>query len=216
MNWNQIIEYEKKKKYFINIKKFLWKEYKKKKIIYPKKKNIFKAFKITKFSKIKVVILGQDPYIKEKQAHGLAFSVPKQVKITPSLINIYKEIKYEFPKFKIPKHGCLIKWAKQGVLLLNNILTVEKNKTNSHKNIGWHIFTNRIVQYINYYIKSVVFMLWGKQAQEKIKFINKNKHLILTTSHPSPFSFNKGFYGCNHFKKTNIFLIKKKILPIKW
>ncbi len=216
-NWKFFFKKEKKKKYFLKIINFLKQEYHKKKIIYPAKKNIFQIFKLIKFNKIKVVILGQDPYCNKNQAHGLAFSVlPKIKKLPPSIINIYKELKNEFSWFKKPKNGYLINWVKQGVFLFNTILTVEKNLPCSHKNIGWEIFSNNIIKYINLYLQNIVFILWGKYAQKKIQFINKKKHLILTSSHPSPLSFNKGFLGCNHFKKTNIFLKKNNINPINW
>ncbi len=215
MIWKKIINKEKKKKYFIKMKNFLNKEYKKK-IIHPKKKDIFKAFEITKFNKTKVVILGQDPYCNINQAHGLAFSVLPNNKIPPSIKNIYKEIKKEFKNFIIPKNGYLINWAKQGILLLNSILTVENKKPNSHKNIGWEIFTNRIIKYINFFLKNIVFILWGNYAQKKIKFINKKKNLILKSSHPSPLSVKKSFIGCNHFIKTNLYLKKNNLTPIKW
>ncbi len=216
INWKKIFYKEKKKKYFINIKNFLKNEYKKK-IIFPQKKNIFQLFKLIEFNKIKVVILGQDPYCNINQAHGLAFSVLPNIKKLPkSLINIYKELKYEFNNFKIPSHGYLINWVKQGVFLFNTILTVEKNKPCSHKNIGWEIFSNNIIKYINFYLKNIIFILWGKYAQKKIHLINKQKHFILTSSHPSPLSASKGFFGCNHFKKTNIYLKQKNISPIIW
>ncbi len=215
ITWKKIINNEKKKIYFINIIKFLNKEYKISNI-FPNKKKIFKVFKLTKFNKIKIVILGQDPYYKKNQANGLAFSISKKIKITQCIKNIYKEIKNEFPKFKIPNHGCLKKWSKQGILLLNSILTVKENKPLSHKNIGWEIFTNNIIKYINKYLNNIIFLLWGNYAKKKIKFINKNKHIILCTSHPSPLSINKGFLGCNHFKKVNKILKKKNIKIIKW
>ncbi len=214
INWKNIFHQEKKKKYFLKIIKFLINEYKKK-IIYPKKKHIFKLFKLIKFNEIKVVILGQDPYCNKNQAHGLAFSVPPNIKCPKSIINIYKEIKYEYNNFKVPSHGNLINWVKQGVFLFNTILTVEKNKPCSHKNIGWEIFSNNIIKYINLYLKNIVFILWGKYAQKKVFLINKKKHLILTAAHPSPLSV-KNFFKCNHFKKTNIYLKKKKIKPIIW
>ncbi len=216
INWKYIIDKEKKCTYFKKICIFLKNEYKNK-IIYPKKKHILNAFKLTNFKKLKVVIIGQDPYYNKEQAHGLAFSVQsKSKKIPPTIINIYKEIKKEYPNYKIPKNGCLKKWTKQNILLLNSILTVEKKKPKSHKNIGWEIFTNKIIYYINKYLKNIVFLLWGYSAQKKIKLINQNKHLILKTSHPSPLSVNKGFYGCNHFKKTNIYLKEKKNKIIFW
>ncbi len=216
LNWKNIIKYEKNNIYYKKLKYIINKKYLKKKIIYPKKNNIFEVFKITKFKNIKVVILGQDPYCNKNQAHGLAFSLLPNIELTPSIINIYKEIKRQYINFKIPKNGYLINWSKQGVFLLNSILTVEHKKPLSHKNIGWEIFTNRIIKYINKYLNKIVFLLWGKYAQKKIKYINKKKHLILKSSHPSPLSYNKGFKNCNHFLKTNIFLIKNNIKPILW
>ncbi len=215
ITWKKIFYKEKKKKYFINLIKFIKNEYKKK-IILPKIKKIFNTFKYTKFNKIKIVIIGQDPYYKKNQAQGLAFSISKKIKITESIKNIYREIKNEYPKYKIPKHGCLKKWSKQGILLLNSILTVEQNKPLSHKNIGWEKFTNNIITNINKYLKKIIFMLWGKYSQNKINLINKKKHIILSTSHPSPLSFNKGFNGCNHFKLVNKILKKLKRKKIKW
>ncbi|WP_226799324.1 uracil-DNA glycosylase [Candidatus Annandia pinicola] len=207
---------EKKKKYFNKIINFIYKERYNGKIIYPLQKNIFNAFKFTNFNKIKIVILGQDPYIKYNQADGLAFSLSNNINITPSLKNIYIEIKSNFKEFNIPKNGCLINWAKQGVLLLNTILTVEKNKKFSHKNIGWEIFTDKVIKLINIYKKNVVFFLWGEHAKKKINLINSKKHLILISSHPSPLSANYGFFGCKHFVKSNIFLVNNNIKPIKW
>ncbi len=216
INWTNIINNEKKKQYFIKIQKFLHQEKKKNKIIYPPNKFIFHCFKLTKFSKIKIVIVGQDPYYKKGQAHGLAFSVPKYIKnIPPSVKNIYKEIKYEFPNFIIPNHGCLTNWAKQGILLLNTILTVEADKPCSHKNIGWEIFTNNIINYINKYLNNIIFILWGYYAQKKILLINNKKHLILKSAHPSPLSV-KNFWKCNHFKKANNYLTKKNKKIIIW
>ncbi len=215
INWKYIIEKEKKKKYFIKMKNFLYKEYNNK-IIYPKKNKIFEAFKITKFENIKVVILGQDPYCNKDQSHGLAFSLLPNIKITTSIKNIYNEIKNEYPKFNIPKNGYLLNWAKQGIFLLNSILTVEHKKILSHKNIGWEIFTNNIIKYINKYNKNIIFLLWGQYAKKKKILINKNKHLILTSSHPSNLSFKKGFWKCLHFKKTNFYLKKHNKKPIIW
>ncbi len=216
INWKYIINKEKKNKYFKKLLLFLKHEYKHKKI-FPKKNHIFNAFKLTKFEKLKVVIIGQDPYYNKKQAHGLAFSVRSNIKnIPPSIQNIYKEIKKEYPKYNIPKNGCLKNWAKQDILLLNSILTVEEKKPKSHKNQGWEIFTNKIICYINKYLKNIVFLLWGYNAQKKTLLINNKKHLILKTSHPSPLSVNKGFNGCNHFKKTNLFLQKINKKKIIW
>ncbi len=215
ITWKKIINKEKNKKYFINIINFLKNEYNKKNI-FPKKKNIFNCFKFTKFNKIKIVIIGQDPYYKKNQANGLAFSINKNIKLTECIKNIYKEIKNEYPKFKIPKNGCLKKWSKQGILLLNSILTVEENNPLAHKNIGWEKFTNNIILYINKYLNKIIFILWGNYAKKKIKLINIKKHIILKSSHPSTLSANKGFFGCNHFIKVNNILKKFKLKQIKW
>ncbi|QCI21498.1 uracil-DNA glycosylase [Buchnera aphidicola (Hyadaphis tataricae)] len=204
-----------KKKYFIDIMKFLAQE-RLKKVIYPKQKDIFNAFLLTKFHNIKVVILGQDPYFSQNQAHGLSFSVSKGCTIPASLKNIYKELNDDFKKQHAFQHGCLKNWANQGVFLLNTILTVESKKPNSHNKIGWNIFTDKVISMINLYKRSVVFLLWGKQAQKKEKFINTNNHFILKTSHPSPLSVHRGFFGCKHFSKTNKLLIQNKIKPIDW
>ncbi len=215
ITWKKIINNEKKKKYFKKMIKILKYEYKNKNI-FPKKENIFEAFKWTKFKNIKVIILAQDPYFKINQSHGIAFSVLPNIKIPKSVINIYKEIKNEYLNFTPPNHGCLLKWCKQGVLLLNSILTVEEYKPLSHKNIGWITFTNNIIKYINKYLNKIIFLLWGKLAQKKIKIIDSKKHIILCTSHPSSLSANKGFLGCNHFKLTNKILKKNNKSIIKW
>lgn len=187
-----------------------------KKTIYPNQKDIFNAFYFTKFSDIKVVILGQDPYFSNNQAHGLAFSIPKGYTITPSLQNIYKELNTDFNKKFVFHHGCLIEWAKQGVFLLNSILTVESGKPRSHYNIGWEIFTDTVIHFINYYQKNIIFLLWGKEAQKKSKLINHNCHYILESSHPSPLSSFRGFLGCKHFSKTNEILTRLKKEKINW
>ncbi len=216
ITWKQLFLIEKQKKYFQYLNIFLNKEYQKK-TIYPLKNNIFNAFIYTPFNQIKVVIIGQDPYHDINHAHGLAFSVlPTSLKIPPSLNNIFKEIKHEFPNYHIPNNGCLIKWAQQGILLLNSILTVEAHKPTSHKNIGWEIFTNNIITYINKYCKNIIFLLWGQYALQKKKFINPKKHIILYTSHPSNYSFNKGFRECNHFITTNNILTKYNKSIIIW
>ncbi len=217
ITWKQLFLVEKQKKYFKKLIAFLNQEYKQNKIIYPLKNNIFNAFIYTPFEKIKVVIIGQDPYHDRDQAHGLAFSVPPTLlNIPASLNNIFKEIQREFPNYNIPNNGCLIKWAKQGILLLNSILTVEKHKPTSHKNIGWEIFTNNIITYINKYCNKIIFLLWGKYALQKKKIINTKKHIILYTSHPSNYSVNKGFIGCNHFITTNKLLVKYFKTIINW
>ncbi|WMY95245.1 MAG: uracil-DNA glycosylase [Arsenophonus sp.] len=214
--WVDIINKEKKEDYFRKILEYLTIEKQKGKIIYPPKKDIFNAFHYTELSKIKVVILGQDPYHGPNQAHGFAFSVPKNIAIPPSLSNIYKELKKDIPNFQYPNHGCLINWAQQGVLLLNTVLTVESGKANSHFHLGWEKFTNKVIMAINQYCIGVIFLLWGVHAQKKSQLINSKKHFLLRASHPSPLSAYKGFFGCKHFSKTNEILMKNKSILINW
>lgn len=206
----------KKKFYFQRILKFLKNREDLGITVFPKKKDIFNAFYYTKFSNLKVVIIGQDPYFRSNQAHGLSFSVPFGVEIPPSLKNIFKELQRDFCDFKYPNHGCLVSWAKQGVLLLNTILTVEKDRPLSHSKIGWEIFTNRVISEINQNSQGVVFLLWGFYAQKKIQLINQKKHFVLKSSHPSFFSAFKGFFGCSHFSITNKIIIKLGKKPINW
>ncbi|QJC36208.1 uracil-DNA glycosylase [Enterobacteriaceae endosymbiont of Donacia cincticornis] len=213
--WKKFFQKEIKKKYFIKLIKKIYKDINNKKIIYPQKKYIFNIFKKINFNNLKVVILGQDPYYGINQANGFAFSVMPNIKIPPTLNNIYKAIKFDIPNFIIPNHGYLINWVNEGVMLLNSILTVEKGKPQSHANIGWEIFTNNVIKTINQYYKNIVFLLWGIYAKKKCVLIT-SKHLILTTSHPSPLSFYKGFYICKHFSKTNKYLILNKKKPINW
>lgn len=183
--------------------------------IYPSKENIFNALKLTPYGNVKVVIVGQDPYHGEGEAHGLSFSVQEGVKIPPSLRNIYKEI-YDDLGIEEPPIGDLTKWAKEGVLLLNATLTVVKDQANSHKDIGWENLTDYIIKVLNHKEEPIVFMLWGKFAKSKKKMITNPKHLILETTHPSPFSVSSGFFGSHHFSKANQFLDKKGIEPINW
>ncbi|QOI10929.1 uracil-DNA glycosylase [Blochmannia endosymbiont of Colobopsis nipponica] len=216
ITWESLFEQEKKLIYFQNIFKYLKKQKSEGKTIYPDKKDIFNAFRYTAFNKIKVVIIGQDPYHQPKQAHGFCFSVPPGINIPPTLINIYKELLSDIPDFKIPNHGCLQNWALQGVFLLNCILTVEQGKAGSHSNLGWEIFTNKVVKLINLYRTKTIFLLWGAYARRKRNIIDQNKHYILETSHPSPLSANLGFFGCQHFSKTNGLLSKNTSKPINW
>lgn len=185
------------------------------KTIYPSKENIFNAFKLTSFENVKVVIVGQDPYHGEGEAHGLSFSVQDNVKIPPSLQNIYKEL---YSDLGIPpkKTGNLTGWAKEGVLLLNSTLTVEKDKANSHQGLGWQYFTDYVIKVLNLSEKPIVFILWGNFARSKKVLITNPKHLILESPHPSPFSAYNGFFGSKPFSKTNDFLIKNNIKPIDW
>jgi len=206
---------KKKKRYFIDIINFL-KQERLKKIIYPDQKDVFNAFILTNFNDIKVVILGQDPYFSKNQAHGLSFSVPKSCFIPPSLKNIYKELNSDFKKNHVFNHGCLENWSSQGVFLLNTILTVESGKPKSHAHIGWNIFTDKVISMINLYRNSIIFLLWGNDAQKKCNLIDINNHYILKASHPSPLSAWRGFFGCKHFSLTNKILIKNKNKPINW
>ncbi|KIE63749.1 uracil-DNA glycosylase [Candidatus Riesia pediculischaeffi] len=215
-NWTKFLSQESKKPYFIKIIKKIKEVRNSGKIIYPKDEDIFNALRYTEFQKIKVVILGQDPYHHPNQSHGLSFSVFPSAKIPPSLRNIYRELKDDVVNFKIPNHGCLIKWARQGVLLLNSILTVERGKPLSHGDIGWQIFTDRIISQISLLKSGVVFLLWGNFAKRKRKVIDENRHYILESTHPSPFSSNFGFFGCKHFSKTNRILKEQKLKLIDW
>ncbi len=213
-SWYSLLEGEFNKDYFKKIRSFIRKEYKNK-TIFPPPKLIFNAFNLTPVNKIKVVIIGQDPYHGEGQAHGLAFSVLEDIKIPPSLLNIYKELKEDIGK-EIPSDGFLEDWAKQGVLLLNSSLTVESGKANSHKNIGWERFTESVIQKISLKKNKLVFLLWGSYEHKKEKFIDSNKHLILKSVHPSPLSAYNGFFGCKHFSKTNKYLEENNIGGINW
>lgn len=213
-DWDELLKDEFKKMYYQKLRYFLVKEYSTK-TIYPDKYKIFEALKLTAYKNVKVVILGQDPYHGENQAHGLAFSVQKGVPIPPSLMNIYKELSTDLNCY-IPNNGYLEHWARQGVLLLNTSLTVVANIANSHRNKGWEIFTDSIIQLLDQKEAPVVFLLWGNNAKSKIKYITNPKHLVLTAPHPSPLSANRGFFGCKHFSKTNKFLEENGLSPIDW
>lgn len=208
-----IVEKEFEKDYYQQLHSYIEKEYQTK-TIYPPKEQIFRALNLCDYDDVKVVILGQDPYHEPHQANGLAFSVTKDVSIPPSLQNIYKEL-YGDLGIVPPHHGDLTSWAKQGVLLLNNVLTVERGKANSHRGLGWETFTLNIVRYLNLREKPLVFILWGKNAIEKKKYIDA-RHLVLTSPHPSPLSAYRGFFGSKPFSQTNQFLIKNGIEPIDW
>lgn len=212
--WDILLKDEFKKEYYLKLREFLKEEYKTQ-IIYPNMYDIFNSLKYTDFKDVKVVILGQDPYHGYGQAHGLSFSVKKGIKPPPSLVNIYKEIKEELG-IEIPSHGELTSWANQGVLLLNTCLTVREAQPNSHKGKGWEIFTDKVISLLNESEEPIVFLLWGANAKSKISIINNPKHLILTSVHPSPLSAYGGFWGCNHFKKANEYLIQQGKTPIDW
>lgn len=213
-DWDAILDGEFEKEYYLRLRSFLKNEYYTS-TVYPDMHDIFNALKMTAYSDIKAVILGQDPYHEPGQAHGLCFSVKKGVTPPPSLKNIYKEI-YDELGIPIPKHGELTKWAKQGVLLLNTVLTVRRGQANSHKNKGWEIFTDTVIRKINEREKPVVFLLWGGNAKQKTALITNPVHKTFTSVHPSPLSAYGGFFGCGHFKKTNEFLESIGETPIDW
>lgn len=215
ISWKDVLRQEKKKSYFIHIIKYL-SRIRRIKTIYPPKTEVFSAFSLTKFSNIKVVIIGQDPYCNKGQAHGLAFSVKKNVRIPPSLLNIQKELINDIGVNFLFKHGCLNNWASQGVFLLNSILTVESGKPGSHFKLGWELFTDTVIKIINAYHLGVVFLLWGSYAKKKLKNICSQRHYVLLASHPSPLSCYKGFFGCRHFSKTNFFLKRQGKSEINW
>lgn len=213
--WKQVLHQEFKKDYFLQAVQHLKIEKGQGKTIYPPGKYIFNAFDTTPFDKVKVVILGQDPYHGPGQAHGLCFSVQKGVPPPPSLLNIFKELKEDIG-MEIPSHGDLTHWATQGVFLLNASLTVRAGEPMSHSQIGWAPFTDAVIKTISQKKEHVVFLLWGKFAKEKISLIDTEKHLVLTAAHPSPLSAHNGFLGCKHFSTTNQYLIKNGIDPIDW
>jgi len=214
-DWVDVIGEEFNKEYMKNLSLFLKDELTRGKKIYPHGDNIFEAFHLTPFSKVKVVILGQDPYHGPGQAHGLSFSVKKGIDIPPSLINIYKELCSDLG-YEMVTHGNLSLWAKEGVLLLNNVLTVEHKAPGSHKNKGWEIFTDAVVNALVKKEKGLAFILWGSQAQKKGANINKQKHFIIRSPHPSPLSSYRGFFGSKPFSQVNKFLIDSKQNPVNW
>lgn len=213
-DWDLALSDEFEKDYFLRIQEFIDEEYSTK-TVYPPYGEIFNAFKLTPLDNVKVVILGQDPYHEAGQAHGLAFSTPDGRPIPRSLKNIFKEINAEYD-YPIPESGCLEKWAKQGVFLLNTVLTVEDGNANSHSKCGWQTFTDNVIKTLNDQSQPIVFMLWGKQAEKKNELITNENHLVLVTSHPSPFSARRGFLGCNHFRLANEYLKDNGQKEIDW
>ena len=213
-DWDDILKGEFDKRYYLELREFLKREYKNFSV-YPDMYDIFNALKFTPHAGVKAVIIGQDPYHQPGQAHGLCFSVKRGVKIPPSLMNIYKELQSDLG-ITPAKHGELSSWARQGVLLLNNVLTVRESQPNSHKGKGWEIFTDRVIEILDSHPTPIVFLLWGANAREKAKLIKNPLHLKLTAAHPSPLSAYNGFFGCKHFSKANEFLIKNGIRPIDW
>lgn len=214
-SWKKALLGEFSQPYMTALKEFLARELAAGKTIYPKPSEYFAAFTCTPLTQVKVVMLGQDPYHGPGQAHGLCFSVKPGVRKPPSLLNIFKEIERDL-KISPPSHGCLIDWARQGVLLLNSVLTVEDGKAGAHRGQGWETFTDRVIDVLNQQPRPLVFMLWGAYAQTKGKFIDRQKHLVLETVHPSPLSAHRGFIGCNHFSQANEFLVSRKLTPIDW
>ncbi|RDF09633.1 uracil-DNA glycosylase [Haemophilus sputorum] len=214
--WKEAIGEEKQKPYFQHILQQVQQAKAAGKIVYPPQSEIFSAFSLTEFEAVKVVILGQDPYHGPNQAHGLAFSVKPPVAPPPSLVNIYKELAQDIPNFQIPHHGYLVDWAKQGVLLLNTVLTVEQGQAHSHANFGWETFTDKVIEQLNLHRENLVFLLWGSHAQKKGQFIDQNRHFVLRAPHPSPLSAHRGFFGCHHFSQANHYLESKGLSPIQW
>ncbi|MBB3127397.1 uracil-DNA glycosylase [Paenibacillus rhizosphaerae] len=213
-DWDEQLKEETEKDYFQELRYKLAKEYKLHKV-YPPKEDLFKALKLTPYQDTKVVILGQDPYHGPGQAHGLSFSVKPGVRIPPSLVNIYKELHSDLGA-PIPNHGTLVHWAEQGVLLLNTVLTVRDGVANSHKGLGWERFTDAVIEKLNERDKPVVFILWGSHAQKKGAFIDRKKHLVIQSVHPSPLSVHRGFFGSRPFSKANAFLAAHGIKPVDW
>ena len=213
-DWDEILKDEFTKEYYLKIREILKDEYFSR-TIYPPMHDIFNALKYTPFKDTRVVILGQDPYHEPGQAHGLSFSVKKGVKIPPSLVNIYKELNTDVG-MKIPSHGDLTSWAKQGVLLLNATLTVRQGQANSHQKIGWSIFTDNVIKMLNESARAIVFLLWGGNARSKKAYITNKHHLVLESVHPSPLSAYNGFFGCRHFSKANEFLKATNQPQINW
>lgn len=214
-DWEEFFKAEQQKDYFKPLMEFVDREYAEG-ICYPQKENIFRAFELTKPEQVKAVILGQDPYHEPNQAHGLCFSVlPGQTKLPPSLKNIYREITEEYGSLN-RENGFLEDWAKQGVLMLNTVMTVRKGSANSHKGRGWEVFTDNVVSYINRLNQPVVYLLWGSPSQKKESLLDNPNHIILKAAHPSPLSAYRGFFGCGHFKACNEFLEEKGVKPVNW
>lgn len=214
--WHEVIGAQKQEVYFQELIARVQQERLAGVTVYPPQNEVFKAFKLTSFEQLKVVILGQDPYHGPEQAHGLAFSVTHHVRIPPSLRNIYKELAEDIPGFVIPKHGDLRSWAEQGVLLLNTVLTVQAGQAYSHASWGWETFTDAVIAQINAQKESVVFLLWGSHAHKKGGMIDREKHLVLSSAHPSPLSAHRGFLGNRHFSQTNAYLAARGLIPINW
>ena len=213
-DWLLAVNAEFKKPYYADLYKFVKEEYSKV-AVYPPSDEIFSALHLTPLSKVKVVIIGQDPYHNVGQAHGLCFSVRPEVDIPPSLVNIYKELQSDLG-CKIPNNGYLVKWAEQGVLLLNTVLTVRAHQANSHQGKGWEQFTDAIIRAVNAEDRPIAYLLWGRPAQSKMSMLDNPKHKVFTAPHPSPLSAHRGFFGCKHFSQANAFLEENGLTPIDW
>ena len=216
LTWQQLIEQEQQLPYLQQTLAFVEQERAAGKVIYPPAADVFNAFELTPLDEVKVVILGQDPYHGPNQAHGLCFSVLPGIKVPPSLRNIYKELTTDMAGFVAPEHGYLIDWAKQGVLMINTVFTVEEGKAHSHAKLGWETFSDKVIQTVNEHCAGVVFLLWGSHAQKKGAMIDTKRHHILTSAHPSPLSAYRGFFGCQHFSKTNQLLVLQEKEAIDW
>mgnify|MGYP003668877731 CR=1 FL=1 len=219
--WQKIIAHEQQQDYFQQLSKTVAQQRTNGEVVFPLEEDVFSAFSTVDLSDVKVVILGQDPYhglgkSGESQAHGLAFSVRKGIKVPPSLVNIYKELSQDITDFTVPKHGYLTEWAQQGVLLLNTVLTVKQGQAHSHAKLGWETFTDKIIAELNQHNIGCVFVLWGSHAQKKGKNIDQQKHLVLSGPHPSPLSAYRGFFGCQHFSKANAWLQTQNKAVINW
>ena len=213
-DWLPAVNAEFKKPYYADLYKFVKEEYSKV-AVFPPSDEIFSALHLTPLSKVKVVIIGQDPYHNVGQAHGLCFSVRPDVEIPPSLVNIYKELQSDLG-CKIPNNGYLVKWAEQGVLLLNTVLTVRAHQANSHQGKGWEQFTDAIIRAVNAEDRPIAYLLWGRPAQSKMSMLDNPKHKVFTAPHPSPLSAHRGFFGCKHFSQANAFLEENGLAPIDW
>ena len=214
-SWDEKLKDEFTKDYYLQLREFLKQEYSTR-VIYPDMHDIFNALKATAYEDVKVVILGQDPYHEPGQAHGMCFSVKPGVPVPPSLQNMYKEIAAEYPGWPIPADGYLQKWAEQGVLLLNAVLTVREHAANSHRGKGWEILTDRVIELLNEREDPVIFLLWGRNAREKAALITNPRHAVLQAAHPSPLSAHNGFFGCGHFRQANDILRQYGKTPIRW
>ncbi|MDN3652038.1 uracil-DNA glycosylase [Thalassotalea ponticola] len=215
-HWQVFLQQQQAQPYFKALQQNIAKQRAAGEMIYPQPSCVYRAFELTPFDAVKVVVLGQDPYHGPNQAHGLAFSVEHGVRVPPSLNNMYKELTTDIDGFTAPSHGNLTAWAEQGVLLLNTVLTVRQGQAHSHAKIGWETFTDRVIEELNQHRDNLVFILWGKHAQNKGKQLDNKRHLILSGAHPSPLSAYRGFFGCKHFSKTNHYLRRHGIEPINW